>query len=145
MPSGGNAGQVRQATICLLNRERARHGLGKIRSNKKLRRAATRHSRDMVRKHYFDHVAPNGETLTHRARKAHYLRARASWYLAENLAWGSGRMATPASIVNQWMHSPGHRANILSGNVRDAGIGVAIGSPQGGSGATYTLALGRLS
>jgi uncharacterized protein YkwD len=99
----------------------------------------------MVRRRYFDHVAPNGETLTARARKVHYLRARASWFLAENIAWGSGRLATPASIVSQWMHSPGHRANILSGQFRDAGVGVAAGSPRGGAGATYTLALGRLS
>jgi uncharacterized protein YkwD len=145
-PRGGNAGKVRSATICLLNRQRAKHGLGKIRGNVRLRKAATRHSRDMVRRRYFDHVAPGGETLTDRARHARYLaHASRSWWLAENIAWGSGYLATPASIVNQWMHSPPHRANILDGRMRDAGIGVATGSPRGGGGATYTLALGRVS
>ena len=144
-PSAANAAQVRHATICLLNRERARHGLPAIRANAKLNRAATKHSLDMVAEHYFDHIGPRGDDLTHRARAAHYLKARASWFLGENIAWGSGSLSTPASIVRQWMHSPPHRANILNRSFRDVGLGVATGAPSGGAGATYTLDFGRIS
>ena len=145
VPKRGNAAQVRGATLCLLNQQRAGHGLSRVRGDAKLRRAATRHSRDMVRRSYFAHVAPGGQTMIHRAKEVRYLTARASWFLAENLAYGQGRLATPASIVKQWMNSPPHRANILDPRARDVGVGIALGSPVGGRGATYTLNFGRLS
>jgi len=144
-PSQHNAAKVRRATLCLLNSERAKHGLAAMRPNRKLRLAAVRHSLDMVAERYFDHVGPRGDDITLRAKAAHYLRPTASWFLAENIAWGGGALAAPASIVRQWMHSPPHRANILSREVHDAGIGIAVGSPTGGAGATYTLDFGRLS
>jgi uncharacterized protein YkwD len=145
VPKAGNAGKIRKATICLINRERRKHGLRALHSDKKLRAAAIRHSQDMVAQAYFDHVGPSGDDLTGRARAVHYLVARASWFLAENIAYGSGTGATPARILDQWMHSPPHRANILNPGVRDAGVGVAVGSPRGGAGATYTLDFGRLT
>ncbi len=58
-------------------------------------------------------------------------------YLAENIAWGGGSLGTPRSIVGGWMNSTGHRANILNGGLRDSGVGVAVSTPQGGSGGTY--------
>jgi uncharacterized protein YkwD len=143
-PGAGDAGKARKATLCLLNRERARHGLGRMQGDRKLRRAATRHSKDMVARRFFDHVAPGGVTLTERVSAVDYLKATASsWFLAENIAWGSGSYGTPRGIVRQWMSSPPHRANVLNPRVRDAGIGVAVGAPNGGRGATYTLDLGR--
>ena len=145
LPNAHNAAKIRGATLCLLNRERAKRGLGKIRANKKLRLAATRHSSDMVAQQYFDHVGPAGDDVTGRARQVHYLRARASWFLAENIAWGCGTLSTPASVMKQWMHSPPHRANILAAQARDAGVGVAVGAPSGAAGATYTLDFGRIS
>jgi uncharacterized protein YkwD len=146
MPKAGTVAQARKATLCLLNKERAKHGLKRIHGDGKLREAATGHSEDMVARHFFDHVAPGGITLTDRVQAVDYLKATiSSWFLAENIAWGSGSYGTPRGIVKQWMHSPGHRANILSPAVRDAGIGIAVGSPQGERGATYTLDLGRRS
>ena len=73
-----------------------------------------------------------------------YLTATASsWMLAENIGWGSGSFASPKAMVRSWMQSAGHRANILNPAVRDAGVGIAMGSPRGGDGVTYTLDLGR--
>ena len=46
--------------------------------------------------------------------------------------------ATPASIVRSWLRSPGHRAILLDGRYDDVGIGIALGAPVGGSGATFT-------
>ena len=138
------AGRPRKATLCLLNRERADNDSVKMRADAKLREAAERHSEDMAARQFFDHVAPGGVTLTDRVEAVDYLKATvSSWMLAENLGWGSGPFASPKSMVRQWMQSPGHRANILNPGVRDAGIGIAVGSPSGASGVTYTLDLGR--
>jgi uncharacterized protein YkwD len=81
-----------------------------------------------------------------RIQGSHYLDGARSWSLGENIAWGSGTLATPRSIVRAWMHSPEHRANILNGGFRDIGIGIATGAPVPlGSrlgGATYTTDFG---
>jgi uncharacterized protein YkwD len=138
----GDAAKVSRATVCLLNRERAHHGLRKLRASGKLRTAATAHSQDMVAEGYFDHDGPNGDTLISRARQVGYLAHVRTWWLAENIGYGSGSDGTAAGIVRAWMHSPEHRANILTKTSRDAGVGIAQGEPDGASGATYTLDLG---
>jgi uncharacterized protein YkwD len=145
VPSADSLGTAREATLCLLNKVRRSHGMKKIRHNRKLADAATQHSQDMVRREFFDHVAPGGVTLTERVLAANYLTARmtSSWMLAENIGWGTGSFGSPKGMVRQWMESPGHRANILNPKVRDAGIGIAVGNPSGADGATYTLDLGR--
>jgi uncharacterized protein YkwD len=65
----------------------------------------------------------------------------------ENIAWGLGMKATPAAIVDKWMHSPGHRADILRPAFTQIGIGIALGAPnvpgrRAGEGATYTTDFG---
>lgn len=146
MPSSAGAGKVRAATLCLLNRQRRAHGLTKLRPNGRLRGAAAAYSRLMVRLKFFDHVSPSGSTLQSRIEHAHYLDGARSWSIGENIAWGTGSFATPRSIVRSWMHSPGHRANILNGRFRDIGIGIATGAPVdssgAGDGATYTTDFG---
>ena len=79
-----------------------------------------------------------------RIRAAHYLHGAGGWTLGENIAWGSWEYATPASIVDSWMHSPPHRANILSRAFREIGIGVARGAPVSGqdNGGTYVTDFG---
>jgi uncharacterized protein YkwD len=135
----------RDATLCLLNRVRARHGLPPLRLNAKLARAARRHSRDMVRHRYFAHDSRDGRSPFERMRATHYVPRNRSWWLGENIAWGGGALGEPAAIVRAWMHSPPHRANILSRRFRDIGIGIAPGAPTGGRGATYTTDFGRHS
>jgi len=49
--------------------------------------------------------------------------------IGENLAWATGGLAAPQSIVNAWLASPAHRANLLSGRWRDAGVAV-INAPS---------------
>ena len=146
MPGRGNVAQVKQATLCLLNAERRSHGLARLRSDGQLAKAARRFSALMVADRFFDHVSPAGSTLSSRVRRTSYLRGRVrSWSLGENLAWGAGKRATPRSIVDAWMKSPGHRANILDERFRHIGVGVVIGAPQDvGSmpAATYTTDFG---
>jgi uncharacterized protein YkwD len=135
----------RDATLCLLNRVRARYGLRPLRLNAKLSGAARRHSRDMVRHRYFAHDSRNGRSPFDRMRATHYVPRNASWWLGENIGWGSGALAEPIGMVRAWMHSPPHRANILSRHFRDIGIGIAVGAPVGGRGATYTTDFGQHS
>jgi uncharacterized protein YkwD len=134
-----------RATLCVLNAHRARHDLGALRLNRKLSTAARRHSRAMVREHFFSHDSPNGASFVDRIRATGYLEGAQSWSVGENIAYGSGRRSTPRSIGRAWMNSPGHRANILSTSFREIGIGIAAGTPVGGGGATYTTDFGHRS
>jgi uncharacterized protein YkwD len=142
---------ARAATLCLLNRERSSRGLRPLRVDARLTTVARGHSRDMVRRRYFEHDAPNGRTPFDRMLATHYVPRHASWTLGENLGWGSETLAQPAALVRAWMHSPSHRANILNGSFREIGIGIALGVPVRGGvvarepGATYTTDFGAHS
>jgi uncharacterized protein YkwD len=142
-PTADNLGRIRKAILCLHNEIRAQRGLSTLRSNKRLRKAAVGHSRDMVANNYFEHTTPTGVTMVDRILKAHYVRHDQGWSLGENLAWGTGSYATPRGAVDAWMNSEGHRDNILRRAYREVGIGVVIGVPSAdGAGATYTLDFG---
>jgi len=138
-----NLRRIRAAVLCLHNRIRAAHGLPRLRQNRRLRRAALGHSRDMVRDGYFAHTTPEGGTMVDRILRAEYVRNDEGWALGENLAWGTGSLGTPEGAVDAWMSSPGHRANILKKAYRELGVGVAIGVPlSDAAGATYTVDFG---
>jgi uncharacterized protein YkwD len=132
-----------RATLCVLNVQRARHNLRPLKLNRKLSRAARRHSRAMTRQRFFSHTSPGGATFVDRIRGTGYLSGARSWSIGENIAYGSGSRGTPRAIGSAWMNSPGHRANILSSSFRSVGIGIAAGTPVGGGGATYTTDFGR--
>jgi hypothetical protein len=137
---------IAEATLCLLNGERADRGLGPVSPNSKLAGAALAHSRDMVERRYFAHDAPDGSDVVDRVRATGYLDGGGGWTLGENLAWGTGALATPRSIMQAWMNSAGHRENILRRDYREIGLGVALGNPRNpdGVGATYTTAFGTV-
>jgi uncharacterized protein YkwD len=147
MPTTATLGQARHATLCLLNQQRALHGLRPVRPNAELRRAAQAYSRTMVRHEFFAHVSPGGSTLLRRVRKTPYLSRPFGWMLGENLAWGSGRLATPRRTMRAWMHSSHHRRNILTARFTEIGIGIALGAPVhwsvGMPAATYTTDFGK--
>ena len=121
--------QIVRATLCELNRVRVRYHLGHLQLNKKLSRAARRHARDMARRNYFSHDTLGGGSFLDRIRRTGYLRGAHSWIVGENLAWGSKGYCRPWVIMRMWMHSPGHRANILNASFREIGIGVAYDAP----------------
>jgi uncharacterized protein YkwD len=144
MPNAGNLDAVRAAIVCLHNQIRARNGLPLLKGNAKLRRAAERHSAEMVQKRYFEHTSPTGATMVDRILAAGYARADRGWLLGENLEWGTGSMSTPRGAIDAWMNSAGHRANILKRGYRHMGIGITLGLPSGdgGTGATITVDFG---
>ncbi len=143
--------RAQNATLCLLNQIRAQAGLAPLHLNGRLSVAARGHSSEMVRRHYFAHDSAHGVTPFQRMLDTHYVPRNASWWLGENIAWGSSTLGQPAEIVRAWMHSPPHRANILSSHFRDIGIGIAPGIPSrsahlaSAGGGTYTTDFGSHS
>ena len=136
--------RLARAAVCLINARRARRGLPRLRLNRRLGKAAKRHTHDMVRRHYFAHVSQRGRDVVDRLYGAHYLGGRFSWAVGENLAWGSGALGAPRKIVQAWMKSPGHRRNMLDRRFREIGIGVIARGPVRTDlpAATYTTTFG---
>jgi uncharacterized protein YkwD len=147
MPTSDNVVALRDATLCLVNEQRSRHGRKALTSSPQLRKVAQDYSRAMVRQRFFDHVSPGGSTLLSRVRRGTtYLSGVSGYALGENIAWGSGEYATPRQTVKSWMESTGHRANILNRAFRHIGVGVAFGAPEDAQGmpaATYTTDFGQ--
>jgi uncharacterized protein YkwD len=146
-PDAENLEAVREATLCLVNRERVTRGERALTLNDKLERTAQEHSESMAQDDYFGHEGPGGSTPLSRMRAAGYIySSRVGYEIGENIAWGTLWLATPRAIVESWMQSPGHRENILDPSYRDTGIGVsphALASQAGGqAGGIYTQDFG---
>lgn len=146
-PTAENLEAIRSATMCLVNQERARDGEQPLQPNGELEQAAQGHSEEMVRENYFDHVAPSGESPLQRLRAAGYIPGPPAGYaVGENIAWGTLSLSTPASIVNAWIGSPEHLANILNAAYRESAIGVDPAAPaglsRGQAGAVYSQEFG---
>lgn len=143
-PTADNLAAISAATLCIVNAERTAKGVTKLTANSQLAAAARAHSQDMVAKSYFAHDGQDGSTMTDRIAATGYLPRSGTWALGENLAWGTGSLATPRAIVNSWMNSKGHRANLLNARYREVGQGIVIGNPSrpNGVGGTYTHAFG---
>ena len=142
-PADTGEAAVRAAILCLHNQIRAERKLPLLRENARLRRAAVGHSSDMVSRGFFEHTTPSGVTMVDRIMATRYVSPRVGWALGENLAWGTGSLATPRAIMKAWMESPGHRANVVKRAYREIGIGVVTGVPSDrGAGATYTADFG---
>jgi uncharacterized protein YkwD len=147
-PAKASKREMLRATLCELNRERAHHGLRRLKLNKKLSRAARRHVRDMVRRNYFSHDTLGGGTFVDRIRREGYLKGAQSWVVGENLAWGSHGYSRPSAVMRMWMNSAGHRANILNASFKEIGIGLAYAAPVVGGGkpvCTYATDFGARS
>jgi uncharacterized protein YkwD len=108
-----------------MNRERSARGLGPLRFSESLSLAAQDRIADMFDQNYFAHVAPDGtQPFVWISRRGYSYRMA-----GENLAVGYG---TAFSVVDGWMHSPGHRANILKREFEEVGIAIAEGAPLRG-------------
>jgi uncharacterized protein YkwD len=142
VPAADNAAVVSQATLCLLNQQRAIAGATALTENGRLTRASAAYSQRMVAEAFFDHDAPDGTTLVDRLTGAGY-DVDAAPVVGENIGWGESTLATPRAMVQAWMASPGHRENLLSRDYTQIGLGIALGTPgEGADGATYTTDFG---
>lgn len=113
-----------------VNATRAAHGLRPLRLDAGLVRAARAHTLDMLHGGYFAH----GDFYARMA--AFHLRGT----LGENLAWGSGSYGRAQAIVQLWLASPEHRANLLRPSFHRIGFGIARGTFQGAAAATVVTA-----
>jgi uncharacterized protein YkwD len=146
-PEAGNIGLIRSAVLCLINRERAQNGEGPLETSQRLEEAAERHCNELITDDYFAHVSPTGVTPVDRIRTTGYIPGPSVGYvIGENLAWGTFNLATPQAIVDSWIASPDHLANILEGQYRETGIAITPAVPSsmadGAPGATYAQEFG---
>ncbi|MBR4770957.1 MAG: LysM peptidoglycan-binding domain-containing protein [Clostridia bacterium] len=102
--------------VDLVNEIRAAEGLGKLEENWELSRVARFKSKDMREKRYFSHTSPTYGSPFEMMR-AFGLAYRTA---GENIAMG---YPTPRSVVDGWMNSEGHRANILNPSFTVIGVG----------------------
>ena len=106
--------------IRLVNEIRVENGLKPLTANWELSRIARYKSEDMSNNRYFSHTSPTYGT-PFQMIKAFGLSYRSA---GENIAYGYG---TPAAVVNGWMNSSGHRANILNASYTQIGVGYCAG------------------
>jgi len=114
---GSESAAAEQELFRLINRDREQQGLASLQWNEWLAQAARKHAEEMARRGQLSHQFPDEPALRDRIA-ATRLRFNAA---AENVAYGP----TPAEINDEWMHSSGHRANILDGQYNAIGIAVA--------------------
>lgn len=150
MPEPANLPLIRAGVLCLINRKRAEKGEAPLKLSGQLERVAEAHSQEMVSANYFDHISPGGVTPADRMRQTGYIpNADVGYVVGENIAWGTLWLATPKAIVEAWIASPAHLANILEGSYRETGIGVAPAVPEafgrGVPGATYSQEFGVIN
>jgi uncharacterized protein YkwD len=119
------ATQVTTATmesdvVTLTNQQRAQNGCAPVTVDSRITTAARAHSAWMAGTGSFSHVGNGGSTFDARIRAAGYATPR-----SENIAWG---YRSGAEVMDGWMNSAGHRANILDCSAKTVGVGIAYAS-----------------
>lgn len=120
------ASQTEAQILALMNAERAKAGLGMLQQDTRLAAIARVHSADMLNRDFFDHTNPDDCSSSCRANNADY-----DWSsIGENIYMTEGHdlSATEEAemVVDGWMHSAGHKANILGTKYTNAGVGVFV-------------------
>ncbi|MEV4623638.1 CAP domain-containing protein [Asanoa sp. NPDC049573] len=119
--STSGAGGTEQAKVVAeTNRQRAMNGCGPVTVNAKLTKAAQSHSVDQAQHNTMSHDGSDGSTPWDRSKAAGYDNA-----IGENVAMG---YRDAAAVMDGWMNSPGHRANILNCSAKAIGVGLAKAS-----------------
>jgi uncharacterized protein YkwD len=116
----GAGGTEQAKVVAETNKQRAMNGCGAVTVNAKLTKAAQLHSVDQAEHNTMSHDGSNGSTPWDRSKAAGYDNA-----IGENVAMG---YRDAASVMDGWMNSPGHRANILNCSAKAIGVGLAKAS-----------------
>ncbi|SHN28884.1 CAP domain-containing protein [Streptomyces yunnanensis] len=117
----GTAAEYAQKVLDLVNAQRAQHGCGPLTIDPHIQTAAQAHSDDMAARNYYAHDTPEGVDPGTRLTNAGF-----RWQ-----SWGENIFKSPndpATAVDGWMNSPGHRANILNCSYTSTGVGVNLSS-----------------
>jgi uncharacterized protein YkwD len=115
------AASLETQVLAQVNAVRAQHGLGALRLSSQLGAAAAQHSTQMARLGYFSHSSANGASMGNRVRGFYSTAGRRYWAVGENLLWASPSVGARGAVA-LWLGSPGHRANLLSGEWREIGL-----------------------
>lgn len=107
---------IETEVLALVNAERKKYGLSALEMDWQVSRVATYKSEDMANKNYFSHTSPTYGSPFDMLKKFNISYS----YAGENIAKGQ---TSPASVMNAWMNSEGHRANILNPNFTHLGVG----------------------
>ena len=118
------AAVIQSEIIALTNNERVQNSVGQLAENMALDKAAQAKAQDMAAKGYFSHNGPDGKTPWQWISGAGYDYQ----YAGENLAV---RFVDSNQVVNAWMASPTHRANIVKPQYTQIGVGIADGTYEG--------------
>jgi uncharacterized protein YkwD len=118
---------------CVHNYARRKVGRAALSSSSLLANSSDGKSYDILRCQNFSHTAC-GRSMPYHFDRVGYTSC-STWRVAENIAWGSGSYATVRSRMSGWLHSDGHRNNLLSTSYRDLGLGLRVGTFKGYSGA----------
>ncbi|GAA2836670.1 CAP domain-containing protein [Crossiella cryophila] len=121
-PAENPAASPAMRVVQLVNQERARAGCRSLRVDERLVAAAQRHASDMASRGYFSHTAPEGTSFVDRARSAGYPAPG-----GENIAKGQ---RSAEKVMESWMGSAGHRANILNCSFVAIGVGHETRGPH---------------
>lgn len=119
-PDTGVTESARASVLALVNQERAKVGCSPLAASRGLTALAQDFSEDMAARGFFSHTDPDGATPWDRAEKAGVLGLG-----GENIARGQ---ADAQAVMDGWMNSDGHRANILNCDYKTLGVGVHLGS-----------------
>ncbi|HWI48136.1 MAG TPA: CAP domain-containing protein, partial [Rummeliibacillus sp.] len=114
--NSSSASQFEKQVISLTNAERAKEGLPALQADAKLMQSAKAKSDDMAKNHYFDHTSPTYGSPFDQMKSLGISYKSAG----ENIAQGQ---KTPQEVVQAWMQSPGHRANIMNASYTHIGVG----------------------
>lgn len=118
-PATPTAQSAAAQVLTLVNQERAKVGCTPLTADSGLASLASDFSSDMSARNFFDHTDPDGATPWDRAKKAGITDLG-----GENIARGQ---ANAQSVMDAWMNSAGHRANILNCDFKTIGVGVEFG------------------
>jgi uncharacterized protein YkwD len=116
--AGPELNRFERQVIRQLNDVRSQHDLAPVRSYRPLNRAADRHTRDMLRRDFFDHPSSDGTPFDRRVRRFYD-----ATMVGETLATLPQRRGGADAVVRLWMDSAVHRAIVLEPGFRRIGVG----------------------
>jgi uncharacterized YkwD family protein len=123
-PTGETTSDQAQELLQLVNQERSKAGLSALKLSDKLTSIANTKAKDMADNNYFDHTSPTYGTPFQMLQHVGVSYS----YAGENIAAGQ---KTASEVMNAWMNSSGHRANILNQNYTELGVGYVKGGSYG--------------
>jgi uncharacterized protein YkwD len=122
---------LEQLVLREINAVRAARHLPTLSVSPALSQSAVAHSRAMATYGFFAHESRNGTSFSQRIKRF-YLPRTGTWTVGENLAMFAGSPPTASAIVDAWMASPGHRANLLRVLFHEAGLAIMFNPAAGG-------------